>query len=79
VHADRHVRERIREDECTLEHVLWRDAVRDVDDLDVRRDPLDDTATNACKRILEAEVGQEGDEPTRDAASLTARVTPSRS
>src|SRR5262245_9702884 len=78
VHSLGHVRKRAREYEGALEHVGRRDPVRDVDHLSFGRDALDDAVTRADEVVLEAEVGQEGDEP-RDAASLTAATSPSRS
>ena len=53
--------------------------MRDVDHLDVWRDALDHAATRSREVVLEAEVGQEGDELACDAASLTAATRPSRS
>src|SRR5205085_2488020 len=74
--AGRHVLERRRENERTLEHLVRLDSVRDVDDLDVGRDPLHHPVAGADEVVFEAEVGQEGDE---HAASLTAARSPSRS
>jgi hypothetical protein len=76
VDSGRHVGERVGENESSLQDVLRRDAVGDVDHLDVRRDALDDAAARADEVVLESEVGQEGEEPARDAASLTARTRP---
>src|SRR5205809_2639558 len=59
--------------------MLGRNPVGDVNHLDVGSDPLDDAAADAREVVLEPEVGQEGDEPACDAASLTARASPSRS
>ena len=39
--------------------------MRDVDHLDVGRDALDDALAGADEVVLEAEIGQEGDEPAR--------------
>ena len=60
--ADRHVRQRVGEDERTLQHRLGRDPVGDVDDLRVRGDPLDDAVAGADEVVLEPEVGEERDE-----------------
>ena len=79
MHAGGHVRKRAREHERALEHVLRRDPVRDVDHLDIGRDALDHAATRSGEVVLEAEIGQEGDELACDAASLTAATRPSRS
>ena len=57
-----HVRERVAKDERTLENVLRRDAVRDVDDLRVGCDPLDHAVAGSDEVVSEPEVGQEGDE-----------------
>ena len=62
VHADGHVRHRVREHERALEHLLRRDPVRHVDDLHVWGDRLDDAVTGADEIVLEAEVAQESDE-----------------
>ena len=43
----------------TLEHVLGWDPVRNVDDLDFGRDPLDHAVTGAYEVVLETEVAQE--------------------
>ena len=43
------------------------------------RDPLDDAVADADEVVLEAEIGQEGDDVVRDAASLTASASPARS
>jgi hypothetical protein len=71
VHALRHVRQRAREHERALQHLLRRDPVRDVDDLHVRRDALHDAVARADEVVLQAEVAQEGDEH--------AATSPSRS
>ena len=60
-----HVRQRVREDERALEDVRRRDPVRDVDHVRLGRDALDDAVAGADEVVLEAEVGQEGDEPER--------------
>ena len=52
----------LREDERALQHALRRDPVRDVDDLDVRRDALDHAVAGADEVVLQAEVGQERDD-----------------
>src|SRR4029450_5335009 len=74
-----HVRKRAGENECALQDVLGRDPVRDVDHLDIGCDALDHAAARTCEVVLEAEIGQEGDELACDAASLTAATRPSRS
>jgi hypothetical protein len=79
VDPDGHVGQRVREHERALKDVLRRNAVRDVDHVRVRRNALDHAAARAHEVVLETEVGQEGDEPARDAASLTAATRPSRS
>ena len=56
VHALRHVRKRAGEDERSLEHLLRLDAVGDVDDVRVRRDPLHHPVTRADEVVLEPEV-----------------------
>ena len=62
VAPDRHVRDRVREHQRALEDLLRRDPVRDVDDLRLRRDPLDHAVAGADEVVLEPEVAQEGDE-----------------
>ena len=62
VHACRHVRQRVRKRERALEDPPGTDAVRDVDQLRVGRDPLDHAVAGADEIVLEAEVGEEGDE-----------------
>ena len=79
VDARGHVGQRVREHERALKHVLRRDPVRDVDHLGLGRDALDHAAAGAGEVVLEAEIGQEGDELACDAASLTAATRPSRS
>ena len=74
VHAGRHVRERVREHERALEHAAGPDAVRDVDDLRVRRDPLHHAVARADEVVLQAEVGQEGDEHQRELTASTQAV-----
>ena len=59
VDALRHERQRVAEDDRTLEHVLGWDPVRNVDDLDFGRDPLDHAVTGAYEVVLETEVAQE--------------------
>jgi hypothetical protein len=53
--------------------------VRDVEDVGLGRDALDDSTALAGEVVLEPEIGQEGDERTCDAATITASVRPSRS
>ena len=60
VHADRHERQRVGQDEGSLEHVLREDAVRDVDHVGVRRDPLDDAVADADELVRDAIVGEQG-------------------
>ena len=60
--AGRHVRRRIREHERALEHVLRRDPMRDVDDLNLGSDRLDDAVAGTNEVVLKAEVAQKGDE-----------------
>ena len=75
------VRERVREHERALQHALRRDPVRDVDDLDLGRDPLHHAVAGADEVVLEPEVGEEGDR-SRSGATLTdctAATRPSRS
>ena len=62
VHAGRHVRERVRERERTRKDLARWDSVRDVDDLDLGRDPLHHAVTRADEIVLEAEVCEKGDE-----------------
>ncbi len=62
MHARRHVRQRVREHQRGLQHVAGPHAVREVDDLDVRRDPLHHAVAGADEVVLEPEVGEEGDE-----------------
>ena len=62
VDADRHVRQRVGEHERPLQHRLRRDPVGDVDDLGLRRDPLDHAVAGADEVVLEPEVGEERDE-----------------
>ena len=62
VHSDWHELDRVGEDERTLEHRRRRNAVGDVDDLRLGRDPLHHAVTRADEVVLEPEVGQERDE-----------------
>ena len=74
--ADRHVRKRVREHERRLQDVTRADPVRDVDDLRVRRDPLQHAVAGADEVVGQAEVGEERDEHQRE---LTTSSKPSRS
>jgi hypothetical protein len=56
VDPHRHVGNRACQHERALRDSLRRDAVRDVDDLDVFRDPFDHPAANAGEIVLETEV-----------------------
>src|SRR5438128_8194034 len=76
MHAHRHVRQRIREGERALQDASRPDPVRDVDDLHIGSEPLHDAVAGADEVVLEAEVGEEGDEHQRE---LTASSRPSRS
>ena len=60
--ALRQVRKRVREHERALEDALRLDAVRDVDDLGLRRDPLHHAVAGPDEIVLEPEVGQERDQ-----------------
>jgi len=62
VNALGHIRQRVAEDEGALEDVLRRDPVRDVEDLDLGRDPLHHSVARADEVVLEAEVRQERNE-----------------
>ena len=62
MHADGHEPDRVRENECALEDRRRRDPVRDVDDLRLRGDALDDPVTGSDEVVLEPEVAQERDE-----------------
>ena len=66
MNADRHVADRVREHERSLEHRLGRDPVRDVDDLRFGGDLLHDAVTRSHEVVLETEVGQERDEHGRE-------------
>ena len=79
VNAGRHVRERIGERQCPAHHLLRGNPVRDVDQDGLGSYASDDPVTDAREGILDAEVAQEGDDASRDAASVTARASPSRS
>ena len=59
------VRERVREHDRPLQHPVRLDPVRDVDDLDLRRDPLHHAVAGAHEVVLEPEVGQERDQHVR--------------
>src|SRR5206468_12056492 len=73
----RHEGERIREGERTLQNGLRRDSVRDVDDVDLRRDALHHAVAGADEVVFEAEVRQERDE-SRHAAAESTRPLASR-
>ena len=77
VHALGHVREGVGEHERALQHLRRLDAVRDVDDVRVRRDALDHAVARADEVVLEPEVGEEGDD--HDASLATALRIPSTS
>ena len=62
VHANRHVRDRVREHERALHDRARGDPVRDVDDLHVGRDPLDHAVTGSDEVVPQPEVAQERDE-----------------
>ena len=65
VHALGEVRERVREHDRPLQHAVRLDPVRDVDDLDLGRDPLHHAVARADEVVLEPEVGQERDQHVR--------------
>src|SRR5262245_5943722 len=73
--ADRHERQCVRQSQCTLQDALCRNPVGDVDDLRLRRDSLHHSVTRADEVVLEAEVGQEGDEARHAAAESTSPRT----
>ena len=71
----------LREHEGALEHRLRRDPMGDVDDLRVRRDPLDHAVAGPDEVVLEPEVGQERDEHgsrVYDARGARARAADGR-
>src|SRR5439155_24662048 len=72
-------RQRIREHERALEHALRLDPVRDVDALDLGRDPLHHSVAGADEVVREPEVGEERDEHCQREATPTAATRPSRS
>ena len=57
--------ERVREHDRPLQHAVRLDPVRDVDDLDLGRDPLHHAMAGADEVVLEPEVGQERDQHVR--------------
>jgi hypothetical protein len=65
VHAFGEVRQRVREHDRALEHLVRLDPVRDVDDLDLGRDPPHHAVADADEVVLEPEVGQERDQHVR--------------
>ena len=62
MHPDRHVGQRVGEHERALQHRLRRDSVRDVDDLGLRGDSLDDAVAGSDEVVLQAEVGEKRDD-----------------
>ena len=62
VDADGHEADRVRENERALQDRRRRDPVRDVDDLRLRRDALDDAVARADEVVLQPEVAQKRDE-----------------
>jgi hypothetical protein len=62
VHAGRHVRGRVPENERALQHRLGRDPVRDVDHPRVRGDAGDHAVAGPDEIVLEPEIGHEGDD-----------------
>ena len=76
VDAGRHVRQRVREHERSLQDVAGPDTVRDVDHASLGRDRRDHAVTRADEVVLQAEVGQEGDDHGRE---RNASTSPSRS
>src|SRR5262249_3225127 len=82
MNALRHVGKRVPQDQRSLEDGLRRDAVRDVDDLDLRRDPLDHAVARAHQAVRATEVAEEREEAVihrPDATASTAATSPSRS
>src|SRR5919197_506558 len=65
---DRHVRQRVRERQGPLKHLPRGHAVRDVDDLDVGSNALDDAVAGPDQVVLQPEVRQERDEARRHGA-----------
>ena len=78
VHADGHERQRVGQDEGALQHMLGKDAVGDVDEVGVGRDPFDHAVADADELVRDAVVGEQG-HYRPDAASLTASTSPSAS
>ena len=75
MHALGHERKRVRVRQRTLQDGLRCDAVCDVDDLDVWRDPFDHAVTGADEIVLQSEVRQERDEARHAAAESTRAAT----
>src|SRR5919108_1584689 len=70
-----HERQRVRERQRALQDALRGNAVRDVDDLHLRRDALDDAVARADEVVLQSEVGQERNEARHAAAESTSPST----
>ena len=62
MNAGGHVRERVAQDECALQHLLRRDAVGDVDHFGLGRDAFHDAVAGADEVVLQPEVREEGDD-----------------
>ena len=74
MHADRHVADRVREDQRPLENRLRRNAVRDVDDLDLGRDAFHHPVARADEVVLQPEVGEKRDEHALSLTRLLGRA-----
>ena len=72
VHARRAVRQRAAQHERAGAHVVAGDAVGEVDDPRLGRDPRDDAVADADEVVVEAVVGQEGDDRCHRTARLSA-------
>src|SRR5581483_1126847 len=77
VDADGQVRNRVAQDDRTLQHRLRRDAVRHVDHARVGRDARDHAVAGADEVVLQSEVGEEGDD-RQGVESITSRTAATR-
>ncbi len=69
-----HVRQRVTQHERALQHLQRRDAVRDVDDLDLWRDALHDAVTRAHEIVGDAEVREERDDGRHQSSEPSDRI-----
>src|SRR5207249_1605019 len=78
VHPGRKVRDRVAQHDRALQHRLRLDAVRYIDDANVRGDARDHAVTRPDEVVLETEVGEKRDDAHDCRESITSRTAATR-